>query len=375
MDEQYTHAVLRAVVVQLCQPLGLNALQSSACDVLVYLLKSYLHIVAKTTAGYNIHETWELEKDLEVSSSEELSPGSVPEPTPCIANVESERVRTDTDEDEEVEGGHGAKVKLHGGQLHVEGWETEEEVIKASPICDVDGWLFPCSWEVLPSLEDLEDDLSVGEEAVNMLNRKHVMKHKPTLQGAHGVGNTLPPHLGEQESFSLVVSISKRLLEGHKISGPVQKFGIGEHGPLYLPALERSKKKLSKHRRKRELDISEIEPIGKESKKIKIISQPCFCSGSSSDGEGTHLSHDCNAKQRVELKAAEPSLKSDKKVGSLSKGFSHKTKIKKSKPHQLPAVVSAVTHPSSHKVSDTLPPPTVPIGSDYNVNNMTMAHR
>lgn len=55
MDEQYTHAVLRAVVVQLCQPLGLNALQSSACDVLVYLLKSYLHIVAKTTAGYNIH--------------------------------------------------------------------------------------------------------------------------------------------------------------------------------------------------------------------------------------------------------------------------------------------------------------------------------
>eukprot|EP00731_Ephydatia_muelleri_P039141 Em1142g1a len=216
-------------------------------------------------------ETWELEKDLEVSSSEELSPGSVPEPTPCIANVESERVRTDTDEDEEVEGGHGAKVKLHG----------------------------------------------------------------------------------EQESFSLVVSISKRLLEGHKISGPVQKFGIGEHGPLYLPALERSKKKLSKHRRKRELDISEIEPIGKESKKIKIISQPCFCSGSSSDGEGTHLSHDCNAKQRVELKAAEPSLKSDKKVGSLSKGFSHKTKIKKSN-----------TAPS-HKVSDTLPPPTVPIGSDY----------
>ena len=218
-------------------------------------------------------ETWELEKDLEVSSSEELSPGSVPEPTPCIANVESERVRTDTDEDEEVEGGHGAKVKLHGGQLHVEGWETEEEVIKASPICDVDGWLFPCSWEVLPSLEDLEDDLSVGEEAVNMLNRKHVMKHKPTLQGAHGVGNTLPPHLGEQESFSLVVSISKRLLEGHKISGPVQKFGIGEHGPLYLPALERSKKKLSKHRRKRELDISEIEPIGKESKKVQL----CVC--------------------------------------------------------------------------------------------------
>ena len=55
MDEQYTHAVLRAVVGQLCQPLGFNALQSSACDVLVYLLKSYLHIVAKTTAGYNIH--------------------------------------------------------------------------------------------------------------------------------------------------------------------------------------------------------------------------------------------------------------------------------------------------------------------------------
>ena len=163
-------------------------------------------------------DTWELEKDLEVSSSEESSPGSMPEPTPCIANVESERVKTGTDEDEEVEDGHGAKVKLHSGQLHIEGWETEEEVIKASPICDADGWLFPCSWEVLPSLEDLEDDLSVGEEAVNMVNRKHLMKHKQTLQGSHG--NTLPPHLGEHLSFSLVVNISKRLLEGHKLSGP-----------------------------------------------------------------------------------------------------------------------------------------------------------
>ena len=43
---------------------------------------------------------------------------------------------------------------------------------------------------------------------------------------------------------------------------------------------------------------------------IKIIPQP-YSSGSSSDGEDTHQSHDCNAKQQVELKVK---LKLDKAV-------------------------------------------------------------
>ncbi|KAL5474930.1 hypothetical protein EMCRGX_G026962 [Ephydatia muelleri] len=55
MSEQYTHALLRTVVGQMCQSLGWNALQSGACDVLVDILKGYLHTVAKTTAAYSIH--------------------------------------------------------------------------------------------------------------------------------------------------------------------------------------------------------------------------------------------------------------------------------------------------------------------------------
>ena len=192
------------------------------------------------------------EDDLEVSSSEDSPPDSVVKPPPCPAYTEpgrahlsrkrmkeEEEVEEEEEEEEEVEvevdsddeetcgakvtGSHGAKVKLHGGQMHTEDWERGE-VIKASPIRDEDGWPFALpkavdgsispAWEVLSSLEE-EEELSVGEEPlppisqvqtkampateseplslVVKVSRKHLAKQKSTLQGGLGSGH-LPSH-------------------------------------------------------------------------------------------------------------------------------------------------------------------------------------
>ena len=55
MSEEYTHQLLRMVVGQICQPLGWNAMHSSACDVLADIMKNYILTMAKTTAAYGCH--------------------------------------------------------------------------------------------------------------------------------------------------------------------------------------------------------------------------------------------------------------------------------------------------------------------------------
>ena len=55
MSEEYTHHLLRMVAGRICQPLGWQAIHSSACDVLVDIMKHYMLTVAKTTSGYSCH--------------------------------------------------------------------------------------------------------------------------------------------------------------------------------------------------------------------------------------------------------------------------------------------------------------------------------
>lgn len=53
MSEEYTHQLLRMVVGRICQQLGWQAMHSSACDVLVDIMKHYMFTVAKTTSAYS----------------------------------------------------------------------------------------------------------------------------------------------------------------------------------------------------------------------------------------------------------------------------------------------------------------------------------
>ncbi|KAL5474928.1 hypothetical protein EMCRGX_G026960 [Ephydatia muelleri] len=351
---------------------------------------------------------------------------------------EEEEEEDDDDDDvagdsgeEETRGGHGGKVKLH---MHpTEDWERGE-VIKASPLCDEEGWPFDLpkvadesnssAWEVLSSLEE-DEELSVGEEPlppipqvqakatpaveseplslVVRVNRKLLVKQKPAIPPAPPLQPTNVGHvplrpgsslvrLGEEELGSLVVSINKRLLEGRKASSPVHQRGMEERPSVVLV---KSEKKTTKPSRKRELDVSEIGLFGKEPKKIKVIPQPSSSSGSSSDGEDTqptHVFHEPHPKEphpkephpkephpkerkRVELKvklkldkavvktSTSSPLKPEKKPLPPSKGSSHKTKSKKSKPHQLPLVIPAM---APVVLPPSLPPPTaVAMGSDY----------
>eukprot|EP00731_Ephydatia_muelleri_P021432 Em0014g23a len=227
--------------------------------------------------------------------------------------VKEEEEEDDDDDDvagdsgeEETRGGHGGKVKLH---MHpTEDWERGE-VIKASPLCDEEGWPFDLpkvadesnssAWEVLSSLEE-DEELSVGEEPlppipqvqakatpaveseplslVVRVNRKLLVKQKPAIPPAPPLQPTNVGHvplrpgsslvrLGEEELGSLVVSINKRLLEGRKASSPVHQRGMEERPSVVLV---KSEKKTTKPSRKRELDVSEIGLFGKEPKKIKV---------------------------------------------------------------------------------------------------------
>ena len=62
MSEEYTHQLLRMVVGRICQQLGWQAMHSSACDVLVDIMKHYMFTISKTTSAYSFlgepHE-WE----------------------------------------------------------------------------------------------------------------------------------------------------------------------------------------------------------------------------------------------------------------------------------------------------------------------------
>ena len=234
---------------------------------------------------------------------------------------EEEEEEDDDDDDvagdsgeEETRGGHGGKVKLH---MHsTEDWERGE-VIKASPLCDEEGWPFDLpkvadesnssAWEVLSSLEE-DEELSVGEEPlppipqvqakatpaveseplslVVRVNRKLLVKQKPAIPAAPPLQQTNVGHvplrpgsslvrLGEEELGSLVVSINKRLLEGRKASSPVHQRGMEERPSVVLV---KSEKKTAKPSRKRELDVSEISLFGKEPKKVVCVCvHVCIC--------------------------------------------------------------------------------------------------
>ena len=53
MSEEYTHQLLRMVVGRICQQLGWQAMHSSACDVLVDIMKHYMFTISKTTSAYS----------------------------------------------------------------------------------------------------------------------------------------------------------------------------------------------------------------------------------------------------------------------------------------------------------------------------------
>ena len=55
MNEEFARQVLRKVVGRVCQPLGVHGMQSTVCETMTDVLKSYLLTLAKTTSSYCLH--------------------------------------------------------------------------------------------------------------------------------------------------------------------------------------------------------------------------------------------------------------------------------------------------------------------------------
>ncbi len=55
MNDDFARKVLKIVVGKVCQPLGVHGMQTSVCEVMTDVLKTYLLTLAKTTASYSVH--------------------------------------------------------------------------------------------------------------------------------------------------------------------------------------------------------------------------------------------------------------------------------------------------------------------------------
>ncbi len=55
MSDEFSRRVLRMVVGKVCQPLGVHGMQTSVCETMTDVLKTYILTLARTTNSYCIH--------------------------------------------------------------------------------------------------------------------------------------------------------------------------------------------------------------------------------------------------------------------------------------------------------------------------------